>query len=245
MHSLCTGICATHFLYRLNLQTRHSIYYTFIFIKLLKEQPMGKKDKRIDTYITKAQPFAQPILKKLRELIHKGNPEVEETIKWGMPSFDYKGPFCSFASFKQHAVFGFWKYMLIKDPNGYLQDISNKGGDAMGNLGRITALKDLPPDKVIIDFIKQAKKLNDEGVKLPPKPKKPKTELIVPDYFIAALKKNKKAFEIFNNFSYSHKKEYLEWISEAKTEETRNRRIATAIEWMAEGKPRNWKYIKK
>jgi len=206
---------------------------------------MGKKDKRIDAYIGKAQPFARPVLKKLRELIHKGNPDVEETIKWGMPSFDYKGPFCSFAAFKQHAVFGFWKYKLLKDPKGYLQEISNKGGTAMGNLGRITGIKDLPPDKVLVDFIKQAKKLNDEGVKLLPKPKKPKTELAVPAYFTNVLKKNKKAYEIFNNFSYSHKKEYVEWITEARTEETRNKRITTAIEWMTDEKSRNWKYMKK
>ena len=204
---------------------------------------MGK-DKRVDAYIDKAQPFAKPILKKLRELIHKGNPDVEETIKWGMPFFDYKGPFCNFASFKEHATFGFWKYKLIKDPNGYLQNISSKGGDAMGNLGRITSLKDLPPDKVIIDFIKQAKKINDEGIKLTLKPKKPKGELVIPDYFINSLKKNKKAFDTFNNFSYSHKKEYVEWISDAKTDETRNKRIETAIEWMSVGKSRNWEYMK-
>ncbi|MBI3363521.1 MAG: YdeI/OmpD-associated family protein [Ignavibacteriae bacterium] len=115
----------------------------------------------------------------------------------------------------------------------------------MGNMGRITSLKDLPPDRVIIDLMKQAKKLNDDGIKLPPKPKKPKTELVVPDYFVAALRKNKKALVTFESFSYSHKKEYLEWITEAKTEETRNSRLATAVEWMAEGKSRNWKYMRK
>jgi uncharacterized protein YdeI (YjbR/CyaY-like superfamily) len=204
---------------------------------------MSQRDKRIGAYIEKAQPFAKPILKKLRELIHKGNPDVEETIKWGMPSFDYKGPFCSFASFKQHAVFGFWKYQLIKDPKGYLQEISAQGGTAMGNLGRITSLKDLPPDKVIINFVKQAKKLNDDGIKLPSKPKKPKREIKMPDYIMRAIKKNKKAFDVFGNFSPSHKREYIEWITEAKTEETRNKRINTMMEWLKEGKSRNWKYI--
>jgi uncharacterized protein YdeI (YjbR/CyaY-like superfamily) len=205
---------------------------------------MVKKDNRIDAYIEKAQPFAKPILKKLRELIQKGNPDVEETIKWGMPSFDYKGPFCSFASFKQHAVFGFWKYKLIKDPKGYLQEISAKGGNAMGNLGRITSMKDLPPDKVIIDFVKQAKKLNDEGVKLQSKEKKSKPALKVPAYMMEAIRKNKNALQTFENFSPSHKREYIEWITEAKTEETRLKRINTMLEWLAEGKPRNWKYMK-
>ncbi|MBI1804171.1 MAG: YdeI/OmpD-associated family protein [Ignavibacteria bacterium] len=137
------------------------------------------------------------------------------------------------------------KSKLLNDPKNYLQERRNQGGDAMGNMGRITSLKDLPPDRVIIDLMKQAKKLNDDGIKLPPKPKKPKTELVVPDYFVAALRKNKKALVTFESFSYSHKKEYLEWITEAKTEETRNSRLATAVEWMAEGKSRNWKYMRK
>lgn len=202
------------------------------------------KDKRIDTYIAKSQPFAKLILIKLRALIHKGNPGVTETIKWGMPSFDYKGPFCSFAAFKQHAVFGFWKYKLIKDSHGYLGEIFNKGGEAMGNLGRITSIKDLPADKYILDFIKQAKKLNDEGVKLPTRVVKPKKELPIPTYLTAALKKNKRAYINFESFSPSEKREYVEWITEAKSEETRNSRMATMIEWVSEGKKRNWKYGK-
>jgi hypothetical protein len=123
-------------------------------------------DKRVDEYIAKAQPFAQPILKHLRQLIHKANPEVVETIKWGMPAFDYKGPYFGFGSFKQHCVGSFWKSKLLKDPKKYLRERKNNGGEAMGHLGRITTLKDLPPDKVLIDFFRQAKKLNDDGVKI-------------------------------------------------------------------------------
>lgn len=200
---------------------------------------MSKKDKRIDAYINAAQPFAKPILKKLREIIHKGNADVEETIKWGMPFFEYKGPLCHIAGFKEHVAFSFWKSQFLKDPKGYLLD---KGNEAMGNFGRISSIEDLPPDKVILDFVKQATKLNEEGVKAAPKPKPPKGELEIPDYFTKALNKNKSAENAFNDFSYSHKKEYLEWITEAKTEETRNKRMETAIEWMSEGKTRNWKY---
>lgn len=203
---------------------------------------MSKKDKRIDAYIEKSQPFAKPILKHLRKLIHEGCPEVEETIKWGMPSFDYKGAFCSFASFKQHAVFGFWKYTLIKDTKGYLGERSNKGGEAMGNLGRITSLKDLPPDKVMLDFIKQAKKLNEDGIKLPAKEKKSAKVLKVPVEISSALKSNKKANAAFENFSQSHKNEYIEWITEAKTEPTKEKRINQMLEWLEGGKSRNWKY---
>jgi uncharacterized protein YdeI (YjbR/CyaY-like superfamily) len=205
---------------------------------------MGKKDKRIDAYIAKAQPFAKPILIHLRKLVHQACPDAEETIKWGFASFDYKGPFCSMASFKQHLAFGFWKYKLIKDPKNYLGLRSNEGGAAMGNMGRITSLKDLPPDKILIDFIKQAKKLNDDEIKMPAKPKKPQVELVIPSYFMNAVKKNKKALNTFNDFSYSCKKEYLMWVTEAKAEETRTSRLATAIEWMGEGKRRNWKYEK-
>ena len=203
---------------------------------------MGTKDKRVDAYIEKAQPFAKPILKHLRTLIHKANPQVQETIKWSFASFDYKGPFVSMASFKQHVAFGFWKYKLIKDPKNYIGLRSNEGGEAMGNMGRITSLKDLPPDNVLIDFIKQAKKLNDDNIKMPPRDVKPKKELVVPSYFISSLKKNKKAHTHFENFSLSAKRDYVEWITEAKTDETRNSRMKLAAEWIGEGKRRNWKY---
>jgi uncharacterized protein YdeI (YjbR/CyaY-like superfamily) len=206
---------------------------------------MGVKDKRIDAYIDKAQPFAQPILKHVRELVHKACPEVTETIKWGMPSFDYKGPFFSIAAFKQHCAGGFWKHKLLNDPKGHLGERSNQGGEAMGNLGRITSLKDLPPDKVILDFIKQAKKLNDDGIKVEKKKPVEKKELVVPKELVTALTKNKKAKETFENFSPSNKREYAEWISEAKTEETKKKRLTTTLEWLEEGKPRNWKYMKK
>jgi len=206
---------------------------------------MPSKDKRIDTYIAKAQPFSQPIMTKLRELVHKACPGVTETIKWGMPSFEYKGPMFGFAAFKQHCVAGFWKHKLIKDPKGYLGERSAQGGEAMGNLGRMTSIKDLPPDKIMIDFIKQAAKLNDDGIKVPKKKTAVKKDLVVPADLKSALAANKKARTTFENFSPSQKREYTEWISGAKTEDTKNKRLETAIDWMAEGKARHWKYMKK
>ena len=204
---------------------------------------MGKKDKRVDEYIKKAQPFAQPILSHLRMLVHKAIPEIEENIKWGMPAFEYKGPCMGFASFKQHAVFGFWKSTLMKDPEGFLWERANKGGEAMGNLGKITSMEDLPPDKVLIGFMKQAKKLNDDGVKVVHERKE--KPLVVPGFLIAALKKNKAAKATFDAFSPSKKRDYIEWLTQAKTEVTREKRLDQALEWMAEGKARNWKYEKK
>jgi uncharacterized protein YdeI (YjbR/CyaY-like superfamily) len=202
-------------------------------------------DKRIDDYIGKSAEFARPILEHLRHLVHQANPDVKETIKWGFASFDYKGPLCSMASFKQHCVFGFWKSKLLHDPEGYLSERSNQGGEAMGNLGRITSLSDLPPDEILINFIKEASHLNKDGVKLPQPPKKDKGELVIPDALVNGLKKNVAAQATFDKFSTTNKREYVDWINEAKTEETKARRLETAIEWMAEGKTRNWKYVRK
>src|SRR5688572_30400022 len=199
---------------------------------------MAKKNPKVDAYIIRSADFALPILVHLRELVHKACPEVEETIKWGMPSFDYKGPFCSMASFKEHCAFGFWKAAIMKDADKLI--VNQK--ESMGHLGKIKSLKDLPSDKVFLGYIKEAKRLNDEGIKLPPKQKTPKaTELTVPDYFTKALQKNKAALKVFEAFSPSHKKEYLEWITGAKTDETRNRRMDKALEYMSEGKGLNWK----
>ena len=204
---------------------------------------MAKKEKQIDAYIAKSADFAKPILNHIRELVQKTCPEVEEKMKWSFPHFDYKGEMmCSMAAFKQHAVFGFWKAALMKDP--VLVETA-KSEVAMGHLGRLTSLKDLPSDKKMTAWIKEAMKLNEQGIKVAkPKPAE-KKELVVPDYFTKALSKNKKAKQVFDNFAYSHRKEYLQWITEAKTEETRNKRMATALEWRAEGKGRNWKYMAK
>ena len=205
---------------------------------------MAKKEKLIDAYISKSADFAKPILLHIRQLVHKTCPDVEEKMKWSFPHFDYRGEMmCSMAAFKQHAVFGFWKAALMKDP----VLIENARSEvAMGHLGKLTSLKDLPSNKKMTAWIKEAMLLTDKGIKFPAKAKpSEKKELTVPDYFVKALNKNKKAKTVFENFAYSHKKEYLAWITEAKTEETRNKRMATALEWMAEGKSRLWKYEKK
>lgn len=203
---------------------------------------MGKRDEKIDAYIAKSADFAKPILMHLRELVHKAAPEVEETMKWSSPHFDYKGVMCGMAAFKQYCVFGFWKASLMKDPNKIL----TSSREAIGQMGQLKSLEDLPSDEVLISYIKEAVELNEKGIKLPPKPKNTeRKELQVPEYLIAALEGNPQAAETFEKFSYSHKKEYVEWLTEAKTEETRNKRLATALEQMAEGKPRHWKYLAK
>lgn len=204
---------------------------------------MATKDKRIDAYIAKSADFAKPILDHIRKLVHESCPAVEETMKWSFPHFDYKGEMmCSMAAFKQHCAVNFWKASLMKDP---ALMANAKSESAMGHLGRITSLKDLPADSKLKAWIKEAMKLNEEGKKIEKKKPTVVKDLVVPDYFTAAVKKNKKAWATFEAFSPSCKKEYVNWITEAKTEPTREKRLEQAIEWMAEGKQRNWKYMKK
>jgi len=200
-----------------------------------KDPDMGRKDPRIDAYIAKSADFAKPILKHLRELVHQGCPDVEETVKWSAPHFDCSGgPLAGMAAFKAHCAFGFWKGSLIVPGSS----------DAMGQFGRITKLSDLPNDKVVLGYVRKAARLNEEGVKVPRPLKHAKRDIPMPPELARALRKSPKARATFEGFSPSHKRDYLEWITEAKGEETRKKRLSTAIEWMAEGKPRNWKYMK-
>ncbi len=202
---------------------------------------MGKRDPRVDAYIEQVADFAKPILIHLRDQVHKACPDVEETMKWSRPHFMYKGLLCGMSAFKEHCAFGFWKSSLIVE-KGQPGNNDEKG---MGQFGKITKLSDLPSSKVLSGYIKTAMKLNEEGVPSPAqsKPKAPPRELIVPDILTRALQANKKAKTTFETFSTTNKREYVEWITEAKTEATRTKRLETAIEWMAEGKPRNWKYM--
>ena len=203
---------------------------------------MPKRDRRVDTYIANSAEFARPVLRHLRKLVHAGCPEVEETLKWNFPAFMHKGILCSMAAFKQHCTFGFWKWKLIL---GDKKHPGNGEQDGMGQFGRITSVSDLPKDNVLLGYINKAACLNEQGIKLPARPKRrQKKELVIPDYFISVLKENERALTTFQEFSYSHKKEYVEWITEAKREETRNQRIKTAIQWLSEGKSRHWKYAK-
>jgi hypothetical protein len=200
---------------------------------------MGKKDPRVDAYIAKAAPFARPILKHLRKLVHQADPGIEETLKWGMPSFSHDGIVCGMAAFKRHCAFGFWKGRLILDKGGRRVD------EAMGSFGKITSLKYLPSDARLIAYIKKAVKLNLEGVKLSGRARRKAVSLRVPAYLGKALKAAPKAAATFKGLSTSHRNEYVEWITGAKREVTRTRRLATALGWLAEGKHMNWRYGKK
>lgn len=197
---------------------------------------MAKTDPRIDAYIRKTALFAQPILNHIRAAVHAGCPDVEETMKWSMPHFDYKGMFCGMAAFKQHATFGFWKAKLLADQ---LPDVDKR---AMGQFGCIRSLDDLPGRAELIRLVKAATKLNDAGVKVERRNRTARTPLKTPAFVMAALKKDTRALTTYRALSPSHKREYVEWVTEAKQEQTRKRRLAQAIERMAAGKARNWKY---
>jgi len=199
---------------------------------------LGKRDRRIDAYIAKSANFAKPILEYLRDVVHEGCPEVEETMKWSVPHFDYKGMMCAMAAFKAHCAFGFWKSSLVLE--------GESKSDAMGQMGRITSIDDLPPKKELIRLVKKAAKLNDDGVKVTRKPARaPKPPARTPPDLSAALATNKKAKDTFEEFPPSHRREYIEWITEAKTDVTRQRRLQQAVDWLSEGKSRNWKYERK
>jgi uncharacterized protein YdeI (YjbR/CyaY-like superfamily) len=201
---------------------------------------MGKKDPRVDAYIERSAPFARPILAHIRKVVHAGCPDVEEAMKWSAPHFMYKGMLCGMASFKEHCAFGFWKASLVKDSG------NGATADGMGQFGRITSLADLPPAKKLEGLVRKAAALNDEGVKAPPRRKTaPRPALRTPPDLQKALGANRKALAAFQAFSPSHRREYIEWITDAKGQETRQRRLAAALEWIAEGKSRNWKYERK
>jgi uncharacterized protein YdeI (YjbR/CyaY-like superfamily) len=199
---------------------------------------MGRKDPRSDAYIAKSAEFAQPILNHLRDVVHAACPDVEETMKWSFPHFDYRGSMmCSMASFKAHCAFGFWKGALV------LGDAATDG--AMGQFGRITSLKELPSKKTLTGYIRKAMALNDEGVTVERRRSADAPEAATHPELEAALERSAPARRHFDAFPPGRRREYIMWINEAKTDATRTRRIEQAVEWIAEGKSRNWKYERK
>ncbi|MES2418526.1 MAG: YdeI/OmpD-associated family protein [Bacteroidota bacterium] len=201
---------------------------------------MKQFDDRVDAYIAKSEPFAQPILKYLRNLIHQASPLINETIKWGFPHFEYRANICAIAAFKAHCTFGFWKASLMHDP----YQLFSEKESAMGSMGKIKSLADLPADKILTEYILEALRIDESGLKIKRVTISPKPEIPVPAEFKQALRGNPRAKKHFEQFSPSHRREYLEWITEAKTEVTRLKRMTTTIEWLAEGKPLHWKYKK-
>jgi len=200
---------------------------------------MGKRDPRIDAYIAKSAVFAKPILKHVREVVHAACPEVEETMKWSVPHFDYRGEMmCGMAAFKHHCALGFWKGALV------VGKVNGKNAESAGQMGRITAVSDLPSKRVLTGYIRKAMRLNDAGIKAPRMKGPAKKPLATPPDLARGLKASKAAGAAWDAFTPSARRDYIEWLLQAKTDETRARRRATALEWIAEGKTRNWKYQK-
>lgn len=195
---------------------------------------MSTRDPRVDAYIARQREFAKPILTYIRAAVHEACPGCEETLKWSMPAFMSNGILCSMAAFKEHASFGFWKHELV---------LGTPRREAMGSFGRITSVADLPPRPRLLKLIRKAVQLNADGVKPRRRAAPAKKAIAMPADFRGALAANRKARANYDAFPPSHRREYLEWITEAKRADTRSRRIAQAVEWIAAGKPRNWKYL--
>jgi uncharacterized protein YdeI (YjbR/CyaY-like superfamily) len=199
---------------------------------------MANHDPRVDAYIAKSASFARPILEHLRALVHEACPTVDESLKWSMPFFSYKAaPMCMMAAFKQHCSFGFW---LSKEVTGGSDE------DGMGQFGKLASLKDLPPDRQLSAYLKKAMALNEAGVKKARPKAVAKPAPTLPDDLAALLaqKKHAAARKAWESFPPGAQREYVDWIAEAKTDATRQKRLATTLEWLAEGKRRNWKYEK-
>ena len=197
------------------------------------------KSAAVDAYIARSAEFARPILKRLRAVMHKACPQIEESIKWGSPFFEHKGVVAYMAAFKSHVRFGFWKRRLMSDPDGLFKATGNTG---MGG-SRIRSTADLPRDAVLIRYVKMAVALNEQGAKAPRSPRRRRPPPKAPADLVAAFRKVPKAKATYESFSPSQQRDYVDWITEAKQEATRQKRLATAVEWMAAGKPRNWKYL--
>ena len=196
---------------------------------------MPTTDPRVDAYIAKSADFARPILAHFRAIVHEACPDAVETFKWAHPAFDYRGLLCSMAAHKEHCTFGFWK--------GELLGLAREEG-SMGHFGRITSIRDLPSRAALVKLVKRAATLNEEGIQEKRARPAARPEAAVPDDLLRALRKNKKALTAFQAFPPSHRREYIEWITGAKRDETRQRRLETALAQIAEGKPQNWKYMK-
>jgi uncharacterized protein YdeI (YjbR/CyaY-like superfamily) len=198
---------------------------------------MGTRDARVDAYIARSADFAHGILAHLRDLVHTACPQVTETIKWGHPHFEYKGILCGMAAFKAHCAFGFWRREVVTAAAG------EPRARAMGQFGRIARLSDLPRDTVLKEAIRHAAARNEAGAGATQHARKVrKPPPVVPEDLAAALAKNARARSTFEAFSPSHRREYIEWIDGAKQDQTRARRLATAIEWLEQGRTREWRY---
>ena len=200
------------------------------------------KNPAVDAYIAKSAPFARPILKRLRALMHKADPRIVESLKWGVPHFEHNGIVAGMAAFKQHAAYGFWSKRLVQERLGKdAEKLFPKNAERGMGGRKIRSLSEMPPDALLLRAIRIAVALNEEGVR-PKRVLRKKPPVKTPPYLVAALKKNAKARATFERFTPAQQREYVEWLTEAKQEATRERRLATTVEWLALGRQRNWKY---
>lgn len=204
---------------------------------------MSNADPKVDVYSENAEAFARPIMAHLRGLIRAACPDVTETVKWGIPHFDYRGEMmCIFAAYRAHCAFSFWKDSLMSDAR--LKANADLPA-AKRFMGKLTTLADLPSDAELTAWIREAMSLNERGVKLAPRKSTGAPKPVgVPAAFAERLAANPSVKAVFEGKSASFQKEYNLWIGEAKTDATRDKRIDEALAWIADGKGRFWKYAK-
>ena len=193
-----------------------------------------------ESYIAAAPEYARPILERLRGLFHHVCPDIEETIKWRQPHFEHAGLIGSMAAFKKYVSLGFFKGALLDDPLGILEPIGETGMA----VAKFSSREEMPDDAELVPYIQAAIELNRTGVKRPRSTKPTGSQPEIPEFFRRALEGNAAARATFDGFPPSGRREYLDWINEAKREVTRDKRIAQSIEWLSEGKHRNWKYMR-
>ena len=189
-------------------------------------------DPRVDAYIEAAQPFARPILTKVRAVVHAAVPDAAETMKWSMPFFTLNGrDVAMMAAFKVHAGVGIFDGSAMG------------GGEAMSNCGKLATVDDLPAD--LPARLQTAAVLAAQGKPMrAAAPRPPKAEIAMPDDLAAALAAYPAAAAQFTAFPPGARREYLEWVTSAKQPTTRAKRIETTVAQAAEGKRLNWKYEK-
>jgi len=203
-----------------------------------------KRAANHDEYLERCEPFAAPILARIRKAMHQACPEIEETMKWNAPHFEHHGLIAGVAAFKRHVRLIFWRGKELTAPAGSFARVGRTG---MGAL-RLEQLSDLPPQRVLVKYAKQAAKLNESAARAPQRgtgrtaARRAQRPISAPRDLAAALRKNARARCTFDDFSATHRREYVEWIEAAKRDTTRASRIEQAVAWMAEGKSRNWKY---
>lgn len=195
---------------------------------------MNEASENITAYIEKATPEFKEVMIALRSVLNNPNFDIKEDWKWGAPNFNNEGMICWLAHFRNHVGMNFFKGTLIKDKyNLFTHYREEKGNRQL----KFSDINQIIPEQIEY-YIEEAIKLNQENIKVVKK----EIDTSLPLDLETELNNNPKAKMFFESLAPSYKRDYIEWIEEAKREATRTKRLATTMEWLSEGKKKNWKY---